>query len=127
VQEAGGGEHIVVGHSRALHAVAQGAPVLDHHDRSALQPLVQRVRALLDEGKSHVDDDERDDEDEGVGEGVVVPHHGVLNRLGDDEEEDEVERRDLTQRAVARETEEDEQGSVDADGADDGFRMRLLD
>ncbi len=72
-------------------------------------------------GQHHVAADERGCRDEPADERVVACIHGVLHRIRQDEQQHEVERRELTCLALAREPQERQQECIHHHPAQDEF------
>ena len=81
--------------------------------------------ALLEEGEADIQPDQRQDREERGGERMLLGHEDLARRLADDEEQHEVERRDLPEDPVAREPEHQEQERVEDRRAQDRLQIPL--
>ena len=91
-------------------------------DQDLRPPLDEGLQLLVAEGgETHrvVEHDERRRRDQTSGQRVVAAVHRVLDRVREDEEQDEVERRELAHLAFAGEPQHDDEEEVDEDRAKD--------
>lgn len=110
---------VVECHTLAAQILLDHAPVVDQERRRRLEHPPQPLR-----GERHLDDDgveQKDDRraDEAAAERVVGPDDGVLHDVRDDQEDDEVEGCELSDLALARQPEREQQEEVDDGGSKD--------
>src|SRR5690606_1937088 len=91
----------------------------------SFQNLVHERRAALEVGQHDVDGEQRDDQDRRIGQGEVIPQQRLLGRFRDDQQEDKIERRELTKRAPSGQPQNDEQKEVDRYTPEDCFHDSL--
>jgi hypothetical protein len=77
--------------------------------------------ALLQQRHQHVEPDQRRDHDRAVDHRIVLADQRLLRGLADDQQQHEIERRDLRERALAGETQQHQHEEVHERRADDGF------
>jgi hypothetical protein len=114
----------VVGELGAPHDILEEPAVVDEHLRLTLD---QDLDALVAEGQvtdAVVQADERDRGDEAGGDGIVASVHGVLDGVGEHEQQHEVERRELANLALAGDAEQDDQQAIDDDRTGDKLPPR---
>jgi hypothetical protein len=119
---AGGAEcgvEFVDGHADAVHGLHVGDAVVDEDDGAAFDDGFEEFGFEGEEADEVVEGDECAGGDDAAGDGVVAAVHGVLDGVGEDEEEDEVEGGELADLSFAGEAEDDEDEDVDDDAAED--------
>src|SRR5688572_9490196 len=84
-----------------LRPIAQQPAVLDDDDGEAAHHTAEAWPSPFHPRKRHIEDDEARNHDQRVDDGVVVAEERLLRGFADDEQEDEIERRDLAERALA--------------------------
>ena len=64
-------------------------------------PSIHRRPPLLKQGEKNIRKDQNDNDDRPIGDGIVPSKHGLLAGFADDEQEDEVEDRNIRQCSLA--------------------------
>ncbi|MNL67696.1 hypothetical protein D3C87_1923110 [compost metagenome] len=98
-------------------------PVFDQHHRRAVEHLFGPPVAVLDARERQLEADEGGDEDEGVGDRVVLVRQRGLGRLRDDQQQDEIEGRHLGERAPPRDAEHEPEEEIRDRRADDRIHL----
>ncbi len=93
--------------------------VVDEADGAAFDEGFEEFAFEGEVADEVIEGDEGDGADDAAGDGVVAAVHGVLDGVGEDEEEDEVEGSELADLAFSGESEEDEDEDVDDGAAED--------
>src|SRR5439155_1581799 len=99
-----------------LQALQADLPVLDEDVRLALDQAVQPLVAVEEADHERVHREQGRRAEQPAGDRVVVTDDGVLHRVREGEQHDQVEGIELRQLPLAREAEADHQEGVDDDG-----------
>jgi hypothetical protein len=105
------------------HALEEPA-VMDENFGTPLDDRRQPLTAIRAKTDEPVNTDERGRRDEPAHQGVVAGVHRVLDRVGQHEEQDQIEGRELTHLSLAGETKKDDQKEINDDTADEEFPPR---
>jgi hypothetical protein len=116
-----GGIEFVDGHADTVHGAMVDASVVDEGDGAAFDEGFEEFEFEGEEADEVVEGDEGDGADGAAGDGIVTAVHGVLDGIGEDQEEHKVEGCELADLAFAGDAEQDEHEDVDDDAAEDEF------
>ena len=83
--------------TRALHRPMVDPAVTDQHRRRTVDQQFDPARPRLARRQQHIRQDQRRDQHQRVGQRTVLPDKGILRRLGDQQNQDEIELRHLRQ------------------------------
>src|SRR5262249_16605818 len=89
--------------------------------RAALDDGLQRFEAVGDHSNSEIQGDERGGGDESSDERIITGVHGILDGVGKNQQEDQIERGELADWALAGEPKKHKQKAVDHNAANDKF------
>src|SRR5438105_399 len=106
------------GQTLALQVLLDRLPVLDDDDRLALEQRPQAAEAKREKRRRHLHRRDRADADHRTGDGVVVLCQALLDRVTEDDQEDEVERLERRELAAPDHAREQIEEAVDRDSAD---------
>jgi hypothetical protein len=108
----------------AIERFFDDAAVVDEQDRVALDDAVDLFVVVKEPYDHEVEGHEHDGADQSAGDGVVVADDGVLNRVRDRQQDDEIVRVQLRQFALAKKTDEYQQCRIDDQGPEDLLQQR---
>src|SRR6266571_82648 len=117
---------ILEGHALAREVIVQDATVVDEERRRRLEQPARALRAVGDLDDPPVQYQNDHGPDEPAEERVVRPDHRVLDDVRDQQQDDEVERRELADLTLAGEAERQEDEEVHDDRAHDLLVERNL-
>ena len=89
-----------------------GCPSCTSTDGNAFEPTLDALRPGLDDGEHDVEADQGCTQDRGADERRVVAHERLAHEVADHQQDDEVERRELAERAPAGEPQQHDQEGV---------------
>src|SRR5256712_2127186 len=96
--------------------------ILDDHSRRRLDQRIEPEPAAPQHRDGAVEDQKNGDDDRAPGNGLVRARNRRLQRIGDQQDQDEVEGRELSELALAEEAQADEEDHVDDDGSENEGR-----
>src|SRR5262249_47901139 len=92
-------EYFLLGEACAPQSRAQDVAVLDDDGGNAFENPSDARHVALEERKRNIHDDECRDDQEGMGERIILRRQRALRQPADHQEQDEVEHRQLAERA----------------------------
>ena len=123
----GGGDQLGAGDHFAVEMIAQDTPVAEKIIALSRDEYFQRLVPMDEADDEVIDDKKRGSAEEAAGDGVVVADDGILDSVGEGEQNDQIERIELGQFAFAGQAEADEEKKIDDDGTEDLFKDGKLE
>src|SRR5579872_1395823 len=117
-------QHVVGINALASQVLGDEVAVVHEQRRHAHQLAAKDVVAGGERGEQIIQSEERGGADHAADERGIRANHRVLDRVGDDEQNGEIEGRELPKLALAREPERHEQEQIDDDAPQDDEQRR---
>jgi hypothetical protein len=122
----GDGEQFFLGEKLLFEGTLADDAIEDQHTLGAPERLVHLWRTVEQADDDPVDAEQRKRSDDASGDGVVVADDGVLHRIREREEHNQIEGVELGELALAEDAEENDERQVDDDRAQNLFKQREL-
>src|SRR5581483_6364740 len=112
-------EHLVEGQPLPPHVPLDRLTVLDDDDRLAVERRPQARKPVAEERDEHLQHHERPDDDHGAGHRVIVLGQTLLDRVPDHDQQDQVERLERRELALADDPRQQEDEAEQEGGSKD--------
>ena len=118
-------KEIFVGDSLVREVSIENPPLFDQKRGGSFEKASRALAAPSESGGRRIDREEGRGGDDAADQRCIRPDHGVLDSVGEEEEEKKIERRELPYLTLPREAKPHEERQVNDRGSRDDFEERV--